>query len=162
METHSGSPGSPQEAPGSCKSVFLKTLAPHPRSTCLPQAPGLGLEHLLTPDLLCSREVTCSLLLLRLAAPTPDSLGSVQPGPWGPGPSPGLGPVPCPPGRLLHLQPRWLFSRAFRLLADLTPRALTGNPQSEIPHFPGAALLRGFCKAVSFCGPTQFLAWPKP
>lgn len=123
----------PQGAPRSCKSVFLKTLAPQPTSTCLPQAPGLGFECLLSPDLLCSHEVTCSLPLPRLAASTPDSLDSLHSRPWGPGPLPGLGLAPCPPGRPLHRQPRWLFSSAFRLLADLTPCALTGNPQSETP-----------------------------
>lgn len=123
----------PQGAPRSCKSVFLKTLAPQPTSTCLPQAPGLGFECLLSPDLLCSHEVTCSLPLPRLSTSTPNSLDSLHPRPWGPGPLPGLGLAPCPPGRPLHRQPRWLFSSAFRLLADLTPCALTGNPQSETP-----------------------------
>lgn len=147
----------PQGAPRSCKSVFLKTLAPHPTSTCPPQAPGLGFECLLSPDLLCSHEVTCSLPLPRLSTSTPNSLDSLHPRPWGPGPLPGLGLAPCPPGRPLHRQPRWLFSSAFRLLADLTPCALTGNPQSETPPgFPGATLLRGFCKVVNLCGPTEF------
>ena len=150
----------PQGAPRSCKSVFLKTLALHPTSTCPPQAPGLGFECLLSPDLLCSREVTCSLPLPRLATSTPDSLDSLHPRPWGPGPSLGLGPAPCLPGRPLHRQPRWLFSSAFRLLADLTLCALTGNPQSETLGFPGAALLRGFCEVVNLCGPTESTVGP--
>ena len=145
----------PQGAPRSCKSVFLKTLAPQPTSTCPPQAPGPGFECLLSPDLLCSvrsrapcPSEACHLNPRFLGLPAPQALGT-----W---PLPGVGPAPCPPGRPLHHQPRWLFSSDFRLLADLTLCTLTGNPQSETLGFPGAALLRGVCKVVNLCGPTEF------
>ena len=119
----------------------------------MPQAPGLGFDHLLTPDLLCSCEVTCSLPLPRLTAlilwaPCTPGPGDLALG-WA-GPCSVTAREAPPPSAQVGLLQR------LRLLADLTPCALTGNTQSETPDFHGAALLRGFCKVVNFCGPTQF------
>lgn len=139
--THSGSPRKPQEAPGSCKSVFLEDACPPP-SKHLPASGPLVWDWsiLLTPDLLCSREVTCSLLLLRLAAPTPDSLGSYNPA-LGPGPT-GLGPVPRPTwgGALSTFSPGGSSLQSLQALADLTP--LCPQPRGD-PPFPWGRSAQG-------------------
>lgn len=79
--------------------------------------------------------------------PNPRFPGLPAPRPWE---------APPPSAQVGWASGSFRLLRAFRLLAGLTPCALTGNPQGETPIFPGAALLRGFCKVVNLCGPTQF------